>query len=128
MATKWYYGHNEYDTRADCDQAVLDMKDLLDNEPTQYVAVTPVTQADNGGWVISEDAYTDSEILNLDTSGHYNVTNHFTGETFVGLAGTEVAAKVNEGKAIYAEQYEVNLIREVENLTPTNVDMSVYLD
>jgi len=128
MSTKWWYGHNEYNTRAEADQAVLDMRDLLDSQPNEYVSVTPVTQADNGGWLISDDAYTDSEILNLDTSGYYNVTNHFTGETFVGLAGTDVGAKISEGKRIYAQQYEVTLLREIRDHTPTNVDMSVYLD
>ena len=72
MTTKWYYAYQEYATEALCDAAVLSMKNKLDNEPTEYIEVTPVTQSSHGGWIIHNSQLTNEEIK-LGSDGYYNI-------------------------------------------------------
>ena len=127
MTTKWYYAYQEYATEALCDAAVLSMKNKLDNEPTEYMEVTPVTSDGNGGWVVGETQLSDAEILAVGTGGTYNVHSPLTGETEVGVTGAVVQTKLIEYRQAYAQQNEVNTKRSVTESSPTNTDMSGYI-
>ena len=127
MTTKWYYAYQEYETEELCDASVLSMKEKLDNQPTEYMRVTPVTFDGNGGWIVPDLQLTDEEILAVRDDGRYNIQSPLTGESLVGVTGATLQAKLIEYRRVYAEQNEVNTKRSVTEITPTNADMSTYV-
>lgn len=127
MTTKWYYAYQEYETEELCDAAVLAMKEKIDNEPTEYIEVTRVTQSSNGGWIVHNSQLTDEEILEIGNDGYYNIHSPLLGESLVGVTGETLQTKLIEYRRVYAEQNEVNTKRCVTELNPTIADMSVYL-
>ena len=108
-----------------CNSFVYENK--LDNEPTEYMEVTPVT-SDGNGMGCWRNTVEDAEILAVGTGGTYNVHGPPTGETVeVGVTGAVVQTKLIEYRQAYAQQNEVNTKRSVTESSPTNTDMSGYI-
>ena len=124
MSTTWFYKDTEYTSEADVNQAVLDFKSRLDNNPTDWVTVRQLTGDAVNGWVVPTDELTDAEINALDQAQHYSVSSVVDGGSEVGLTATETTAKVAEYRSGFAEFYRANTI--VKAYAPTNVDMSGY--
>lgn len=125
MNTTWFYKENEYTNETDVNQAVLDFKSRLDNNPTDWAVVQRLTGDAENGWVIPQEELTDAEINNLDEAHYYSVSSVIGGGSEVGLTAAEVTAKVVEYRSEFAEFYRADVI--IKTYAPTNVDMSVYL-
>lgn len=125
MSTTWFYKQNEYTNETDVNQAVLDFKSRLDNNPTDWAVVQRLTGDAENGWVIPQEELTDAEINNLDEAHHYSVSSVIGGGSEVGLTATEATAKIVEYRSEFAEFFNANVI--IKAYAPTNVDMSYYL-
>lgn len=125
MSTKWFYKDTEYTSEPDVNQAVLDFKSRLDNNPTDWVVVQRLTGDAESGWVVPMEELTDAGINNLDEAHYYSVSSVIGGGSEVGLTAAEVTAKVVEYRSEFAEFFNANVI--IKTYAPTNVDMSVYL-
>lgn len=124
MNTTWLYKQIEYNTEAALNQAVLDFKSRLDNNPTDWVTVRQLTGDSVNGWVVPTDELTDAGINALDAAHHYSVSSVVGGGSEVGLTSTETTAKVAEYRLEFAEFHGANTVVKV--YAPTNVDMSGY--
>lgn len=124
MSTTWFYKGNQHTSEADVNQAVLDFKNRLDNNPTDWVVVRQLTGDAESGWVIPVEELTDAEINALDQAHHYSVSSVVEGGSEVGLTATEATAKVAEYRLGFANYYGANVI--TKTYAPTNEDMSVY--
>tara|TARA_R110000764_G_scaffold232939_1_gene325596 strand:+ start:353 stop:730 length:378 start_codon:yes stop_codon:yes gene_type:complete len=125
MTSKWFYKNEEYTTKAEVDQAVVDFKFRLDNNPTDWSVVKQLTGDAVSGWVVPEDELSDVEINALDAQQHYSISSTVGGDSQVGLTATEITAKVAEYRTEYARVCQADLI--VNTYNPTNVDMSGYI-
>jgi hypothetical protein len=125
MSIKWFYKDTEYTSEADVNQAVLDFKNRLDNNPTDWVVVRQLTGDAESGWVVPVEKLTDTEINNLDETSHYSVSSKVGSGSDVGLTAAETTAKVAEYRTEYAQYCRANTIST--EYAPTTVDMSAYL-
>jgi hypothetical protein len=126
MSTTWFYKDTEYTSEDNVNQAVLDFKNRLDNNPTDWVVVRQLTGDAESGWVIPVEKLTDTEINNLDGAHYYSVSSVIGGGSEVGLTATEAAAKVAEYRSEFANNWRVNTITKVQGYSPSNADMSAY--
>tara|TARA_R110000765_G_scaffold352155_1_gene442059 strand:+ start:103 stop:483 length:381 start_codon:yes stop_codon:yes gene_type:complete len=125
MATKWYYNNTAYNTEAEVNQAVVDMKTRLDNNPSYWAIVKALTGSQEAGWLVPTESLTDAEINDLDQSGHYSISSVFGGGTEIGLPASDIPAKVAEYRVDCAQALRVDSITSRYN--PTNEDMSGYM-
>lgn len=127
MASVWYYGGQSFNSEDSANSAVVDLKNILDNNPTNWVKVKPVTGDSINGWVIPGDdsLLTDDEINNISGDGLYSVTSKVIADNFVGLTAAEASTKVNDLRAPFAAWKNCDTITKA--YSPTNHDMSVYL-
>jgi predicted nucleotidyltransferase len=136
--SKYEYGLVGYETLEEVEAAVTQMKDKLDNQPTQWCVVKPMinprTIAIYSGDVIGYDsgeALTDAQIKALSTSDTlYNIYAVFEGDNLTELSEEEVVEKVNTLKRSFARIHEVNTYFDYElkvAVNVTNEDMSGYV-
>lgn len=124
MPTFWRYGRENYDTLAEAEAAVLEMKNKLDNCPTNWCGIKRATPDGNGGYVLSE-LLTDEEINNLDDSAVYNAWCVLAGDNLLAVDADTVRAKILEWRQPWAVMMEVDDISH--HWEPTNEDMSGYV-
>tara|TARA_R110000764_G_C10899350_1_gene371261 strand:- start:62 stop:553 length:492 start_codon:yes stop_codon:yes gene_type:complete len=150
----YYYGSNQYASQAEVDSAVLDMKNKLDNSPTNWCVVKRLTLV-NGGqqYQVPNEVLSDLEIMSLDPTGIYKVSSVIFGKNYDDLTADEASAAVALERTRWANAYAVHLIdtgtlvrfenqnpedrqfglvhdffiRSIEPVAPTNADMSVYV-
>jgi len=126
MATKWYYNSVAYNTEAEANVAVTNIKARLDNNPTDWVIVKQVTyNSEEGGWVVPSETLTDEEINNLSEDNNYNVNSIYSGTTYTGITGANAILKITELRTEYARRINANTI--MKHYAPTNEDMSIYV-
>ena len=136
--SRYEYGLVGYETLEEVEAAVTQMKDKLDNQPTQWCVVKPMinprTIAIYSGDVIGYDsgeALTDAQIKALSTSDTlYNIYSVFEGDNLTELSEEEVVEKVNTLKINFARMHEVNTYFDYElkvAVNVTNEDMSGYV-
>lgn len=125
MNTTWFYKDNEYTSEADANQAVLDFKNRLDNNPTDWAVVKQLTGDAESGWGVPQEGLTDAEINALDETQHYSISSVVGGGSEVGLTATEITAKVAEYRTEYAQFFRADVI--VCTYSTTNIDMSGYV-
>ena len=125
MSTTWFYKDNEYTSEADVNQAVLDFKNRLDNNPTDWAVVKQLTGDAESGWGVPQEGLTDAEINALDETQHYSISSVVGGGSEVGLTAAEITAKVAEYRTEYAQFCQANTV--VNTYSPTNIDMSGYV-
>ena len=125
MSVSYFYNRQSYATEQEVNAAVTELKTRLENNPTDWVIVKEVTGSAEDGWTVNPTKLTDEEILNLDPTKHYNVSSVISGDTHIGLDGTEATAKVYEIRTIYATYIEANTI--YHGYPPTSEDMSGYV-
>lgn len=128
MVENWYYGGGQYTSEADVNAAVVLFKSRLDNNPTDWVVVKEVTQNEDGTWLVNSTPLTDDQINNLDPNRHYNVNAVHSGTTFTSVTGVEAVSHVQAIRTEYAIWRDVNTIINVNEYSPTNVDMSSYVE
>ena len=124
----YYYCGMSYDSEEALAQAVENMRDKLENKPTEYVTVEVVTPTENGGWVMSGTYLSDYGINNLDENLHYSLSSRVTGDNYLGITKAEVEDKILELRKIWAKNINVNVVEATRIFSPTNVDMSVYIN
>ena len=137
MSTKWYFCSETFLTQEDVNQKVLDVKQRLDNNPTNWAIVKQLGGNDELGWLVPKAVLTDAEINNLNANYYYSVSSVVGSETLIGLSSSETQAKVLEYRKEYCDYYQVNTIKqftevdgvitEITEYAPTNVDMSSYM-
>lgn len=126
MATKWYYNSVAYNTEAEANAAVTNIKSRLDNNPTDWVIVKQVTyNSEEEGWVVPSETLTDEEINNLSEDNNYNVNSIYSGTTYIGMTGADAILKISELRTEYARRINANTI--MKYYAPTNEDMSIYV-
>ncbi|MGB0141441.1 MAG: hypothetical protein ACPF8W_00050 [Luminiphilus sp.] len=125
MATKWYYNYVAYDTEAEANAAVANMKSRLDNNPTDWVIVKEVTTNSEGGWIVPSETLTDEQINNISEDNNYNVNSIYSGTTYTGITGANAILKIAELRTEYARRIQANTI--MKHYAPTNEDMSGYV-
>lgn len=132
---EYLYLGNIYTSEASLNEAILDIKNRLDNKPTDYCFVQRVECIGDNLYKVENKSLTDSEINNLSEDSFYTINSYSTGDTFVGLNKQETEAKILEFKIAHATAIGVNtIISIVDNVVsdtytvPLNIaDMSVYL-
>lgn len=124
--TAYNYVGTTYNTLAEVEVAVTAFKNTLDNQPTTYCEVKEVTGNNEDGWVFVTDKLTDSEILSLDAAKTYYVYSPYDGEAFHGLTSSEVNAKIDVYRNIFATAVRANTVYTMS--APTNEDMSIYIN
>lgn len=137
MSTKWYYYGEAFSTQEDANQKVLDVKQGLDNNPTNWAIVKQLGGNSESGWIVPVTRLTDTEINNLNANYYYSVSSVVGSETLIGISSAETQAKVVKYRKEYCDCYQVNSIKEVTEVdgviteiteyAPTNVDMSSYM-
>lgn len=137
MSTKWYYCAETFFTQEDANQKVLDVKQRLDNNPTDWAIVKQLDGSNESGWVIPKTVLTDAEVNSLNANYFYSISSVVGSGTFIGLSSSETQAKVLEYRKEYCDYYQVNTIKEftevdgviteITEYAPTNVDMSSYI-
>lgn len=124
----YYYCGMSYNSEEALAQAVENMRNKLENNPTEYVTVEVVTPTENGGWLMSGTYLSDYGINNLDENLHYSLSSRLTGENHLGLTKEEVEAKVLELRKLWAKNLNVHVVEATRVFAPTNIDMSVYIN
>lgn len=125
MSTTWFYNDNEYTSEADVNQAVLDFKNRLDNNPTDWAVVKQLTGDAESGWGVPQEGLTDAEINSLDETQHYSISSVVGGGSEVGLTAAEITAKVAEYRTEYAQYCRANTVSM--EYAPNIIDMSGYV-
>ena len=123
----YFYSGQRYDTQSDVEAAVTALKTRLDNNPTDWVDVQLLSGSEESGWVLPVDYLTDAEINSVSDDNYYSVSAKISGDSFVGLTGSQATAKVAELRTAYATHLLANTIVESIETTPTNEDMSGYV-
>ena len=135
MANLYVYNGETYNTEAEAQSAVADLKVRFDNNPTDYMVVQEIT-ANGSGWNMPLEELTDDEILSPDSSKTFSAYSKISGENSLPLTSAELNAKRTEYLAAYAEHCDctnINVYRVVGQILfdgytiSTNIDMSGYL-
>tara|TARA_R110002050_G_scaffold63602_2_gene138943 strand:- start:560 stop:973 length:414 start_codon:yes stop_codon:yes gene_type:complete len=137
MSTKWYYCKETFSTQEDVNQKVLDVKQRLDNNPTDWAIVKQLDGSDESGWVVPRAVLTDAEINNLNANNYYSCSSVVGSDTQIGISSAKTQAKVVEYRKEFCDYYQVNtvaqftevdgVITETTEYAPTNADMSGYV-
>ena len=127
MANEWFYAGEVFQSEDSANTAVINLKNRLDNNPTDWVEVKPITGDAINGWVIPDDSnlMTDDQINNISGDGRYALSAIVTADNYLGLSATEVTQKVGEMRVLYA-QYKM-ADRMQRNFEVTDPDMSSYM-
>lgn len=124
--TTWIYNFAAYGSESDANDAVIRLKNQLDNEPTSYVEVKLLSGNADDGWVVPSEKLTDAEInAGLDADSHYNVSAVYDGITHTGIDGALAEQKIALIKRYYAQRCRADVM--IKEYAPTNVDMSGYV-
>jgi hypothetical protein len=124
MPSYWIYGRAQYDTQAAAEAAVTEMKNKLDNCPTNWCVIKEATPDGNGGYILG-NPLTDDQVNNLNNDALYNVWSIRTGENLIAVDAATVASKIAEWRVNWAQIMEANQI--FQTWEPTNEDMSGYV-
>jgi hypothetical protein len=124
MPSYWIYGRAQYDTQAEAEAAVTELKNKLDNCPTNWAVVKEATPDGNGGYTLGSPL-TDDQVNNLDGNTLYNVWSIRTGENLIAVDAATVTSKIAEWRVNWAQIMEANQI--FQTWEPTNEDMSGYV-
>jgi len=137
MSTKWYYCTETFSTQEDVNQKVLDVKQRLDNNPTDWAIVKKLGGNSKSGWIVPVTKLTDTEINNINANHYYSISSVVGSDTLIGISSVEIQAKALEFRKEYCDYYRVNtvtqltevdsVITETTEYAPTNVDMSGYI-
>jgi len=137
MSTKWYYFAETFSTQEDANQKVLDVKQRLDNNPTNWAIVKQLDGSDELGWVVPRAVLTDAEVNSLNANHYYSISSVVGSGTFIGLSSSEIQAKIVEYRKEFCDYYQVNTVKQFTKAdgvitqtieyAPTNVDMSGYV-
>ena len=137
MSTRWYYCTETFSTQEDVNQKVLDVKQRLDNNPTDWAIVKQLGGNSESGWIVPVTELTDAEINNINANHYYSISSIVGSDNFIGLSSVEIQAKVPEYRKEYCDYYRVNtvtqltevdgVITETTEYAPTNADMSGYV-
>lgn len=127
MANEWFYGGEVFHSEDSANAAVLNLKNRLDNNPTDWVRVKPVTGDAINGWVMGGDSdlMTDDQINNISGDGMYSLSAVVTADNFLGISATEVTQRVGEMRALYAQWKLADHMQR--NFEVTDPDMSAYM-
>tara|TARA_R110002126_G_scaffold137460_1_gene281922 strand:+ start:117 stop:497 length:381 start_codon:yes stop_codon:yes gene_type:complete len=125
MSNTYLYKTEQYGSETDVDQAVMDFKLRLDNNPTDWATVKQLGGDAESGWIVPTESLTDAEINSLGVGQYYSISSVVGGGSELGLTATETTAKVAEYLTEYARYYGANTI--IRHYAPTNVDMSGYV-
>jgi hypothetical protein len=115
MATKYLYRNKLYDTEAEAQTKLSEMKVRLDSNPTDWCEVKCLEELEDGAFTVLPGTLTDQQILNPDSSKKYSFWSTWTGETFFLLTSTELSEKVIEHRRIYVEQESLAVIKSIED-------------
>jgi hypothetical protein len=141
MPIRYNYFAVDYVTEQEAQQAVVNTKARLDNNPTDWCVVKQLTDNANGTYTIPSNALTDSEINSLSVDSVYLAYSIDNGFNHMPLSSEEVYAKISEWRSDYVTQNALNKIFKVDGtwneeeeefegsvqeITP-NVDMSGYV-
>lgn len=121
----YIYNSQICSTQAELESAVTAFKSRLDNNPSDWVQVSLLSGSEADGWVVPETPLTDAEINSMDANNYYSVSDLMSGNSFLGLTGTEATAKIAELRTQYAQAHSANTV--YETYAPTNEDMSGYV-
>lgn len=136
--SRYFYATIPYETVADVEAAVRNMKDTLENKPATWCVVKPqinpktisLSSGDVIGWEAGEPL-NDAQIKALSSSDTlYNVYAIQGGENLTDVKEKDVAAKVEIMRKVYANWATVTSYYDSQENTHTNVtneDMSGYV-
>lgn len=119
-----YKGKN-YSTEAEAQQAVVDFKNALDNQPSTYCTVRRLGGNAEDGWVVPPEQLTDEEILSV-SDGWYSIHSSLHGPQLMPLTAAEVLEKVQEYKTQEARLFLADKIIYTAEYS-TDEDMSGYV-
>lgn len=123
----WIYAGERYDSEEACYAAVTQMKNNLDNAPTNWCIVAELSGSAEDGWVVPADNMTDAEInaISDSSTAYYKVDSIIDGDVNLGITATEAKTKIAEMRTRFANWNTVDLIIVEQDVT--HEDMSVYL-
>lgn len=116
MATKYLYRNKLYDTEAEAQTKLSEMKVRLDSNPTDWCEVKYVEELEDGAFTVIPGTLTDQQILNPDSSKKYSFWSTWTGETFFLLTSTELSEKVIEHRRIYVHAEGLAVIKSYQDV------------
>lgn len=135
MAVKYYYINKEYTSESDAQTSVSAFQSRLNNNPTDWMTSKEITGSPDAGWQISPVPLTDAELLNPNADKTYMAYSKITGENVMPLTASELVAKRNAYRTVYAQSLNATKITKLDdNATPmvgefidTTLDMSGYV-
>lgn len=126
---KIYYARKAYDTVEEVEAAAAEFMERLNNNPNDYCTIkllTPNPEVEDG-WFVPQEGLTDTEILNISSTGneHYSMHCKKIGLSHHAVPASDVSRIMHEFKAAwissmhatYATAYHV-----------PNIDLSEYVD
>lgn len=125
ISGRYQYKSRYYDTEAEAQQAVLEFKNALDNQPSTYCTVRRLGGNAEDGWEVPVEQLTDEEILSV-SEGWYSIHSSLHGQQDMPLTASEVLAKVQEYKRLEAIFFHADKIYYTAEYT-TDEDMSGYV-
>lgn len=120
----YYYGNNVYQTLDEAQAAADAMLVTLQTNPSEWCVVKRLEVADDGSFIVPNEALSNTDILNL-ADGIYSIYSPISGENILGVDAVDALAAINRLQAEFAAMNNVSVIRAVEYLT-TNADFSAY--
>lgn len=125
ISGRYQYKSQHYDTEAEAQQAVVEFKNALDNQPSTYCTVRRLGGNAEDGWEVPVEQLTDEEILSV-SEGWYSIHSSLHGRQDMPLTASEVLAKVQEYKRLEAQFFLADKIFYTAEYT-TDEDMSGYV-
>lgn len=111
MSIKYLYRNTPYDTEAEAQSKLSEMKTRLENNPTDWCVVKYIEDLGDGAFKVLPVRLTDSQILNPDSTKIYTFWSTWTGENFFPLTSTELSEKVLEYRSIYVKAEQLAVIK-----------------
>lgn len=111
MSIKYLYRNTPYDTEAEAQTKLSEMKTRLDNNPTDWCSVKYIEALGDDAFTILPGNLTDAQILNPDSTKTYTFCSTWTGENFFPLTSTELSEKVLEYRSVYVDIEQLAVIK-----------------
>lgn len=114
MSIKYLYRNTPYDTEAEAQSKLSEMKIRLDNNPTDWCVVKYIEDLGDGAFTVFPVRLTDSEILNPDSTKTYTFWSTWTGENFFPLTSAELSEKVLKYRSVYVAAEQLAVIKSFD--------------
>ena len=139
---QYVYANEIYNSITDLENAVVNMKAKLDNEPCEWCSVRSVNSSMNGDtevWVTG-NLLDNDQLNNLpDDDSRYMISSIIKGSNDLGISREDLLSRINEYRVFYSNYHIVNKyftyefdeeLQELQQNTfdVTNENMNIYME